>query len=246
MGVAGSAVTSTAAFETVTLTTPSGGNAQYTLKVTSTDDDSQIGKAFLAIDVSPPIPWTSHAFISAVHTPGLLNAFTIKLQPSVDIPASDTIKITGLTGMNQADGDLTFTDSDNLFSSVTWNGTTSTVTLTPDVNIPAASVTTVSFQITNGNVIQAAITPTLSALGMESATLDAAGQITAPLTNSASGLTNAIADGTVMVITNTALLALTPPVPTAGTQILYYTPPDMRFHFYDFQSNVWRYFQFQT
>ena len=246
VGVAGSAVTSTAASETVTLTTPSGGNAQYTLKVTSTDDDSQIGKAFLAIDVSPPIPWTSHAFTSAVYTPGLLNAFTIKLQPSVDIPALDTIKITGLTGMNQADGGLTFTDSDNLFSSVTWNGTTSTVTLTPDVNVPAASVTTVSFEITNGNVIQAAITPTLSAIGMESATLAAAGQITAPLTSSTSGLANAIAQGLVTVITNANLLALTTPVQVPGQVNLYYTEFDMRFHFYDYNANVWRYFQFQT
>lgn len=251
VGVAGSAVTSTAAAEIVTLTTPSGGNAQYTLKVTSTDDDSQIGKAFRAIDVSPPIPWTSHAFSSAVDTPGLLNAFTIKLQPSMDIPAFDTIKITGLTGLNHADGDLTFTDDDAIFTSasaVSWDSATSTVTLTPDMDVPAASVTTVYFEITNGIVSQAALTPTLSAIGMKSVTLDPAGAIAAALfPTSQSGLANAIDQGLVNVVAdNAALLATTPPAQVAGQVEMYYTVADMRFHFYDYIANVWRHFQFQT
>ena len=250
VGVAGSAVTNTQAFDTVTLITPGGGNAQYTLKVTATDDDGNVGKAFQTIDVDPPIPWTSHAFSSAVDTPGLLNAFTIKLQPSMDIPAFDTIKITGLTGLNHADGDLTFTDNDAIFTSasaVSWDSATSTVTLTPDMDVPAASVTTVSFEITNGNVIQSAITPTLSAIGMESVTLDPAGAIVAPLTNSASGLANAIDQGLVNVVAdNASLLALTPPAQVAGQVDMYYTEADMRFHFYDYSANVWRHFQFQT
>lgn len=246
VGVAGSAVTSTQAMDVVTLMAPGGGNPTYTIKVTATDDNGNIGKAFQTIDVDPPIPWTSHAFTSAVDTPGLLNAFTIKLQPSVDIAAFDTIKITGLTGMNHADGNLVFTESDDLFDSVTWDTATSTVTLTPDMDVPAASRTTVSFEITNGNVIQAAITPTLSALGMESVTLDPAGVIVSPLTNSSSGLANAIAQGMVTTTTNAALLLLTPPAQVAGQIDLYYTEADMRFHFYDYNANVWRHFQFQT
>lgn len=247
VGVAGSAVTNTQAFDTVTLTTPGGGNATYTLKVTATDDNGNIGKAFQTIDVDPPIPWTSHAFSSAVNTPGLLNAFTIQLQPSVDIQAFDTIRITGLTGMNQADGNLIFTESDNLFDSVTWDSATSTVTLTPDMTVPAASVTTVSFEILNGTASQAAITPVLSALGMEIATLDPAGAITAPLfPNSQSGLANAIQQGLVTVITNANLLLLTPTPPPPGQVDIYYTIADMRFHIYDFNANLWRHFQFQT
>ena len=246
VGVAGSAVTNTQASDTVTLITPGGGNATYTLKVTATDDDGNVGKAFQTIDVDPPIPWTSHAFSSAVDTPGLLNAFTIQLQPSMDIQAFDTINITGLTGMNQADGNLIFTESDDLFDSVTWDSATSTVTLTPDMAVPAASVTTVSFEITNGNVIQAALTPTLSAIGMASVTLDPVGAIVAPLSNSASGLANAVAQGLVTTTTNAALLLLTPPAQVAGQIDLYYTENDMRFHFYDYNANVWRHFQFQT
>jgi hypothetical protein len=246
VGVAGSAVTSTLAMDIVTLTAPAGGNPTYTIKVTATDDNGNIGKAFQTINVDPPIPWTSHAFTSAVDTLGLLNAFTIRLQPSGDIPAGDTIKITGLTGMNHADGNLVFTESDDLFGSVTWDSATSTVTLTPDMDVPAASVTTVYFEITNGIFSQAAITPTLSALGMESVTLDPAGTIVSPLTNSSSGLANAIAQGMVTTTTNAALLLLTPPAQVAGQIDLYYTEADMRFHFYDYNANVWRHFQFQT
>ena len=249
VGVAGSAVTNTLPLDVVTLTTPGGGNAQYTLKVTATDDDGNTGKAFATLDVDPPIPWTSHAFTSAVDTPGLLNAFTITLQPSLDIAAFGTIKITGLTGMNHAAGDLTFTDNDNIFSStsaVSWDSATSTVTLTPDMDVPAASVTTVSFEITNGIFSQAAITPTLSGIGMENVTLDPAGAIVSPLTNSLSGLSNAIAQGMVTVVTNVTLLAMVPPAQVAGQVNMYYTEFDMRFHFYDYNANVWRHFQFQT
>jgi hypothetical protein len=246
VGVPGSAVTNAQALDTVTLITPGGGNAQYTLKVTATDDNGNIGKAFQTIDVDPPIPWTSHAFRSAVDTPGLLNAFTIKLQPSMDIPAFNTIKITGLTGMNQADGALTFTESDDLFASVEWDSATSTVTLTPDMDVPAASATTVSFEITNGTVIQTAITPTLSALGMESVTLDPAGAISAPLGAPPSGLANAITQLGVTVVTNAGLLSSTPPAFNASSIDMFYTESDMRFHFYDYNANVWRYFQFQT
>lgn len=221
----------------------------YQIRLTATDDDGNSHKAFQAVIVDAPAAWTSHAFSSAVDTPGLLNAFTIKLQPSLDIPAGDIIKITGITGMNQAGGNLTFTDSLGRFTSasaVSWDSATSTVTLTPDLDVPAASVTTVSFEITNGTVIQTAITPTLSAIGMESVTLDPAGAIVSPLTSSPSGLANAISQGLVTVITNTALLALTPPAQVAGQVQMYYTQADMRFHFYDHSANVWRYFQYQT
>lgn len=201
--------------------------------------------------------WTTHSFASLVDTPLLMNSFVLGLQPEVDIPAGTPIKIIGLAGVIAADGALSFEDaganqpnvnnqSHEVFkspaSSVVWDSATSTVTLTPDEVIPAASLSTVSFILINGPTAQTAISTTLSAAGMVDATLSPVGAIVA------GSISNAISDSMVTVTDNATLLAMPPPAaPTPpGPMPIFYTPADMRLHFYDHTDNVWRFFQFLT
>ena len=194
--------------------------------------------------------WTTHSFASLVDTPLLMNSFVLGLQPEVDIPAGTAIEIQGLVSSTTADGPLPFEDGipvqiHSVFVSagaVEWDNATSTVTLTPDNVIPAASLSTVSFDMVNGAAAQAAIPTTLSAAGMKNATLSPAGAIVA------GGISNLLTESMVTVIASeSAMLALTPPsVPTPPAAApIYYVEAEERFYVYDHTMNLWRFFQFQ-
>ena len=218
----------------------------YIATATSTATTSSV----YSLHITEPPGWTTHSFASLVDTPSLLNSFVLGLQPEVDIPANTAIKIQGLVSSTTADGPLPFEDGipvqiHSVFitaGAVTWDSTTSTVTLTPDNVIPAASLSTVSFDMVNSAAAQAAITTTLSAAGMKNATLSPAGAIVA------GGISNLLTESMVTVIASeSAMLALTPPsVPTPPAPApIYYVEAEERFYVYDHTMNLWRFFQFQ-
>jgi len=129
----------------------------------------------LGVTASPAVPVPAETFDTATlengqTATGASNTLTFTVQPSRDIPAGDTLTITGLTGSQTADGSVTLSGANAaIFGSAgSWTQSSGTLVLTVDTGqtLSTGSDSVITFNLTN---------PATTNAGVSSVTLDSTG-----------------------------------------------------------------------
>ena len=102
------------------------------------------------------------------------NILTLTVQPSRDIPAGDTLTITGLTSSQTVDGSVTLSGANAaIFGSAgSWTQSTGTLVLTVDTGqtLSTGSDTVITFNLTNPATVSSGVSGiTLSSSGFTQA-----------------------------------------------------------------------------
>jgi len=135
----------------------------------------------LGVTASPAVPVSAETFDTATlengqTATGASNTLTFTVQPSRDIPAGDTLTITGLTGSQTADGSVALSGANAaIFGSAgSWTQSSGTLVLTVDTGqtLSTGSDSVITFTLTNPATANAGVTGiTLASSGFTTANI---------------------------------------------------------------------------
>jgi hypothetical protein len=134
------------------------------------------GLGVIASPTVPPGTFDTATLENGQTALGTSNTLTFTVQPSRDIPAGDTLTITGLTGSQTVDGSVTLSGANAaVFGSAgSWTQSTGTLVLTVDTGqtLSTGSDTVITFNLTNPATVSSGVSGvTLSSSGFTQASI---------------------------------------------------------------------------